>query len=127
MLCGSKFGLDVLRTKGIYALLREFDRAKTTLLHSESVTTEVLKSQSSVIKTEKNSAVVDWEQSRCQSAGHQNVDEVKSTADNNREMAFSSSVSKYGVKLFGKGGNLVYIDGKNCSTLHALIGLLIQD
>lgn len=29
--------------------------------------------------------------------------------------------------FLGETGKLIYIDGQNCSTLHALIGLLIQD
>lgn len=118
-LCGSEVGRKTLRIKGIYALLREFDRASAdsvSLLKKNSL------EESLVIPVNENEITNDHSQSEMQDRQNLQVGSVH----NIQEMA-TSATNMWDVKFLGETGNLTYIDGQNCSTLHALIGLLIQD
>ncbi|VDO45122.1 unnamed protein product [Onchocerca flexuosa] len=111
MLCGSEVGRKTLRIKGIYALLREFDRASSAEKNYKSPINE-------------NSIMHNHSQSRI----HEQQDlQVESGRNIQKMDAEKEAISMQGIKFLGETGNLIYIDGKNCSTLHALIGLLIQD
>ncbi|VDN38738.1 unnamed protein product [Gongylonema pulchrum] len=98
-------GREKLRTKGVYALLREFDKAS-------SVSSPV--SPSSQPKEQQNSVLA---QADAAISGQHST-------PSRPEQRLSNSAP---VKCVSENGGFVYIDSQNCSTLHALIGLLIQD
>uniref|UniRef100_A0A1I7VHS3 DUF384 domain-containing protein n=1 Tax=Loa loa TaxID=7209 RepID=A0A1I7VHS3_LOALO len=114
---GSEIGRKTLRIKGIYALLREFDRASLALSKKNSLVTPPMIPVAEDGITNAHS----------QSVMHDRQDlQVASIVHDNREMTAKTTKTQ-DVKFLGETGNLIYIDGQNCSTLHALIGLLIQD
>ncbi|VBB32315.1 unnamed protein product [Acanthocheilonema viteae] len=119
-LCGSEIGRKTLRIKGIYALLREFDRASSTsisLLKKNSLEESrvISVSEDGIINNHSQSEMHDRQDLQVGSAIH-DVQEMATSATNMQE-----------IKFVGGTGSLIYIDGQNCSTLHALIGLLIQE
>ncbi|EJW80177.1 hypothetical protein WUBG_08914, partial [Wuchereria bancrofti] len=119
-LCGSEIGRETLRIKNIYALLREFDRASSaslSLLKKNSMIASPVISNNEDNNTNNHSQsrIDDSKDMQVVSAVH-NIQEMNAQSGNMQNMGFT-----------GETGNLIYIDGQNCSTLHALIGLLIQD
>lgn len=118
-LCGSEIGLKTLRIKGVYALLREFDRASSASKSSLKKNSLI----ASPIITSNENGITD---NHSQSGMHDRHLQVGSADHNIQEMT-TQATNMQDIKFLGETGNLVYIDGQNCSTLHALIGLLIQD
>ncbi|VDN90427.1 unnamed protein product [Brugia pahangi] len=121
-LCESKVGRETLRIKNVYALLREFDRASSSSLLSvkkkeDSMITSPMISNNvdNITNNHSQSGIDDSKDMQVVSAIH-NIQELSIECDNMQNMEFMN-----------ENENLIYIDGQNCSTLHALIGLLIQD
>nr|CRZ23651.1 Bm9373 [Brugia malayi] len=121
-LCESKVGRETLRIKNIYALLREFDRASSSSLLSvkkkeDSMITSPMISNNvdNITNNHSQSGIDDSKDMQVVSTVH-NIQELSIECDNMQNMEFMN-----------ENENLIYIDGQNCSTLHALIGLLIQD
>lgn len=125
-LCGSAIGRETLRRKGVYALLREFDKASSTL------------SSSSVSLKEKWNSKVASEAVPCGGDSAKNIcihsgvsvgreGKVKRVGDPQQNV-ISREANNAVVNCIGdESGYFVYIDDKNCSTLHSLIKLLIQN
>uniref|UniRef100_A0A915Q4F7 Protein HGH1 C-terminal domain-containing protein n=1 Tax=Setaria digitata TaxID=48799 RepID=A0A915Q4F7_9BILA len=121
-LCGSEFGRETLRIKGIYALLREFDRASSasaSLSSSLSLSAGKKRRNSQVAPSVAPINEHHITDNRSYSTG-QHV-QMDSAVYDAQEMGAAD------VKCLGETENLTYIDGKNCSTLHAVIGILIED
>ncbi|CAG9539537.1 unnamed protein product [Cercopithifilaria johnstoni] len=119
-LCGSEVGRKTLRIKGIYALLREFDRAS-----SASVSLLKKNSLRELTVTPVNEYDITNNHSQSEMYDRQNL-QVGSALHNIQERT-TGATNMQSTKFPGETGNLIYIDGQNCSILHALIGLLIQD
>ncbi|VDK85228.1 unnamed protein product [Litomosoides sigmodontis] len=119
-LCGSEIGRETLRIKGIYALLREFDRASSasvSLLRKKSL------EESPVITVNEDGIT----NNQFQSEMHDRQDLQIESAVHDIQKIATGAADMQDKKFLEETGNLIYIDGQNCSTLHALIGLLIQD
>ncbi|KAM3724226.1 Protein HGH1 [Dirofilaria immitis] len=104
-LCRSEIGLKTLRIKGVYALLREFDRA--------SLPSILILRNNCIPSFNENNITDDHSQSEMH--------------DQQDLQVGSEGAELQVVKFLGETENIIYIDGENCSTLRALIGLLIQD
>uniref|UniRef100_A0A0R3S2M7 DUF384 domain-containing protein n=1 Tax=Elaeophora elaphi TaxID=1147741 RepID=A0A0R3S2M7_9BILA len=120
LLCGSEVGRKTLRIKGVYSLLREFDRsslASAALLKKNSL------EESPVVLVSEDGITNNHSQSEM----HERLDLKVGSAVHDIQKMVTGVTGVKNIKFFGETGNLIYIDGQNCSTLHALIGLLIQD